>query len=734
MVSTLTAMSAHETKAGIGANDGPTAGVTAAAPEFRDDGRGYIDEPTGVIADLPPAEADGDGSSVEENGSDGHGGWPDEGDGEVEEEGADAEEDNDAEDMAYLDEFEDGDWDVDDEDWELADGDFTKQYNRVRQQHAATHPAPALGSSRLDRVTSVPAVAAAMAARPLPARNAHTHGAAAAGSPSTVAMGAARRPAAVGAGAATGVAANPKAHAAPTKDKADRATHEQVLDKRTRLVLSALVNRGFFGVIEYCVSTGKEANVYYAHPSATPPPEPMPYPSALAIKIYRTSILNFRARQSYIVGEHRFRGGYASARNPRKMVRLWAEKELRNLRRLGQGGVRAPVVVEQRENVLVMEFLGQGNNASPRLKDADISKSKLPRLYAELLVAMRRMYHVCHLVHADLSEYNILYHAGHLYIIDVSQSVEHDHPAAFDFLRSDIRNVEDYFVRRSGGETRTLGVRRTWEFVVGADIGLTPEQEQGDEGEERLFDVIRDWIERAPTETASAGADEPAASGPIGAPAQAGQAGAVGADTDAHADAARNRKETDDNVFMASYIPRSLADVYDPERDIDVMKAGGADALIYAGVTGLSIRDQSAEPSGGTEAGEAKADKASETGDQVADTKAVDAREAQSVPAEAGTARPAAAVTPASREQAQQGRRVAFADDVEGRSGSGSDGGSGDEGDEGEYGRKSRGFRNEDKEVNKARKKALKEENREKRKNKMPKAEKQRLIKKTSGK
>jgi len=33
-----------------------------------------------------------------------------------------------------------------------------------------------------------------------------------------------------------------------------------------------------------------------------------------------------------------------------------------------------------------------------------------------------------------------------------------------------------------------------------------------------------------------------------------------------------------------------------------------------------------------------------------------------------------------------------------------------------------------------ARKKALKEENREKRKNKMPKAEKQRLIKKTSGK
>ena len=47
-------------------------------------------------------------------------------------------------------------------------------------------------------------------------------------------------------------------------------------------------------------------------------------------------------------------------------------------------------------------------SASPRLKDADISLSKLPRLYGELLVAMRRMFHVCRLVHADLSEYNIL--------------------------------------------------------------------------------------------------------------------------------------------------------------------------------------------------------------------------------------------------------------------------------------------------------------------------------------
>jgi RIO kinase 1 len=40
------------------------------------------------------------------------------------------------------------------------------------------------------------------------------------------------------------------------------------------------------------------------------------------------------------------------------MVRLWAEKELRNLRRLRGAGIPCPEPLEVRENVLVMGFLG----------------------------------------------------------------------------------------------------------------------------------------------------------------------------------------------------------------------------------------------------------------------------------------------------------------------------------------------------------------------------------------
>jgi RIO kinase 1 len=58
---------------------------------------------------------------------------------------------------------------------------------------------------------------------------------------------------------------------------------------------------------------------------------------------------------------------------------------------------------------------------------------------------MRIAYQDAGLVHADLSEYNILYYLKKPVIIDVGQAVLTEHMNAREFLRRDIDNVNRYF-------------------------------------------------------------------------------------------------------------------------------------------------------------------------------------------------------------------------------------------------------------------------------------------------
>jgi RIO kinase 1 len=80
---------------------------------------------------------------------------------------------------------------------------------------------------------------------------------------------------------------------------------------------------------------------------------------------------------------------------------------------------------------------------------------------------MRILYQECKLIHADLSEYNLLYHEGKIYVIDVSQSVEHDHPHAIDFLRRDITNINDYFRKK---RVNVFNDWHVFQFIVALGI------------------------------------------------------------------------------------------------------------------------------------------------------------------------------------------------------------------------------------------------------------------------
>ncbi|KAI3902791.1 hypothetical protein MKW92_052155 [Papaver armeniacum] len=242
-----------------------------------------------------------------------------------------------------------------------------------------------------------------------------------------------------------------------TTDKRDRASVEQAIDPRTRMVLFKMLNRCIFDDINGCISTGKEANVYHATKEDG---------QEFAVKVYKTSVLGFKDRDRYIQGDYRFRHGYCK-HNPRKMVKTWAEKEMRNLMRLKAAGIRCPTPILLRLHVLVMEFVGKQGWAAPRLKDANLSEDKMRECYVQIIMVMRNLYQKCKLVHGDLSEYNILYYEGNLHIIDVSQSVDLDHPLALDFLREDSIHVSDFF-KKNGVEVMTI--QELFDFVVDSSI------------------------------------------------------------------------------------------------------------------------------------------------------------------------------------------------------------------------------------------------------------------------
>ncbi|KAI3988964.1 hypothetical protein MKX01_016535 [Papaver californicum] len=182
------------------------------------------------------------------------------------------------------------------------------------------------------------------------------------------------------------------------------------------MALFKMLNRAIFDDINGCISTGKQANVYHATKHDG---------QEFAVKVYKTSVLVFK--------DYGFRHGY-SKHNPRKMPKTWAEDEMRNLTRLKAAGIRCPTPIFLRLHVVVMELVGKSGRAAPCLKDANLSEDKMRECYIQMILVMRNLYQKCNLVHGDLSEYNILYYEDNLHIIDVSQSVDLDHPHALYFL------------------------------------------------------------------------------------------------------------------------------------------------------------------------------------------------------------------------------------------------------------------------------------------------------------
>jgi RIO kinase 1 len=216
------------------------------------------------------------------------------------------------------------------------------------------------------------------------------------------------------------------------KDSDVLETVEEVFDRKTVMALYQMINKGVIDSMRGVVKAGKESRVYWAKGRAG---------EDLAVKIFLTSSMEFKKSMiQYIQGDPRFRIGH----DYRKIVYTWAQKEFRNLTEARAAGVKVPRPIYTHENIIVMEFLGREGVSSPILKEVPREWLTLD-LYNDLMGSVSALYRGCGLIHADLSEYNVMLHGWRPYLIDFGQAVPKEHPMAEEFLRRDIENIVKFF-------------------------------------------------------------------------------------------------------------------------------------------------------------------------------------------------------------------------------------------------------------------------------------------------
>ena len=216
------------------------------------------------------------------------------------------------------------------------------------------------------------------------------------------------------------------------KDADQFKVREDVFDEVTLLALYKLVHKKWLSVIGGSISTGKEANVFYGERDG----------AAVAIKIYRIRTANFTTMSSYVTGDRRF----SHVKKAKKdLIFAWTRKEFSNLVRARDAGIAVPEPIVWGRNILIMSFIGEGEIAYPQLRN--VTMEDPAEVYEKITSTIDILYNKAELVHADLSEFNILY-GDQPYFIDMGQSVTRDHPRALQFLMRDIRNINRYFKNR----------------------------------------------------------------------------------------------------------------------------------------------------------------------------------------------------------------------------------------------------------------------------------------------
>jgi len=215
------------------------------------------------------------------------------------------------------------------------------------------------------------------------------------------------------------------------------------------LAINNLVKSRVIESFGQSLGVGKEADVYDALNSTS---------KRIAVKFHRLGRISFRQtrrKRDYI----RERSSWLFQSH------IAAEKEFSTMKIVWENAVAIPEPISHNRHVIAMGMI----EGAQLYRYKDVGKPE--KVLREILRNIRKMYLKAHVIHADLSEYNIILKPdGHLLIIDWPQAVKTDHANATELLERDINNVLTFFNRKF---SLRLAVEEASDYVTGKARSVT---------------------------------------------------------------------------------------------------------------------------------------------------------------------------------------------------------------------------------------------------------------------
>lgn len=289
-------------------------------------------------------------------------------------------------------------------------------------------------------------------------------------------------------------------------------------DENNKNIILKLISNTIIDGSYRLIGRGKEADIFITSTNQIP----------CIMKIYKKSLITSKYRSEFVKGDWRYR--YCSTQlNKDKLFKIFPEKELRNMKRVEKTNIPSPKPILLKKNVLLMSFIGK--DGVPAVVLGKYKGMFTPDLYQQCIKILRTLYQECRLVHTDANAFNFLIQDDVVHLIDYSQAIDSHHPNAFYFLRKDCDSITKFFMKKG---VEVLSIVELFKFIT--DKRITEEQ-------------LNSYLDEALSRSVQARKDP--------------------------------NFETEEKIYVESFIPRNMSDIKDPFIEIKEIQDGTKKAYYF---------------------------------------------------------------------------------------------------------------------------------------------------------